>query len=103
MIFATSLLQERKRLEADKAEQIRIWRRVTVEDRSRFCRHPLLNNRYLIMMLLGKGGFSEVSSTLMQFESLAYLKTHFRTATLTIMRFLGKGECSEVGRAQLVY
>jgi hypothetical protein len=54
------LAEERKRLEAEKAEQIRIWRRVTLEDRSRFCRQPLLGQRYLITTLLGKGGFSEV-------------------------------------------
>jgi hypothetical protein len=54
------LADERKRLEAEKAEQIRIWRRVTLEDRSRFCRQPLLGQRYLITTLLGKGGFSEV-------------------------------------------
>lgn len=27
---------------------------------SRFSNHPVLNDRYLLLMLLGKGGFSEV-------------------------------------------
>lgn len=27
---------------------------------SRFNNHPVLNDRYLLLMLLGKGGFSEV-------------------------------------------
>lgn len=27
---------------------------------SRFSNHPVLNERYLLLMLLGKGGFSEV-------------------------------------------
>lgn len=30
------------------------------EDQSRFNNHPVLNDRYLLLMLLGKGGFSEV-------------------------------------------
>ena len=35
-------------------------KRIHNEDQSRYNNHPVLNERYLLLMLLGKGGFSEV-------------------------------------------
>ncbi|KPJ06153.1 Serine/threonine-protein kinase tousled-like 1 [Papilio machaon] len=37
-----------------------ILKRIHNEDQSRFSQHPVLSERYLLLMLLGKGGFSEV-------------------------------------------
>ena len=37
-----------------------VWFLPHNEDQSRFNNHPVLNDRYLLLMLLGKGGFSEV-------------------------------------------
>jgi hypothetical protein len=34
----------------------------------RYNNHPVLNERYLLLMLLGKGGFSEVHKVKNQFE-----------------------------------
>ncbi|KAJ3177922.1 hypothetical protein HDU87_004204 [Geranomyces variabilis] len=44
----------------ERTAHIREMRRIAEEDRSRFSPHPLLNDRYLLMSLIGKGGFSEV-------------------------------------------
>ncbi|KAJ3165875.1 hypothetical protein HDU88_003750 [Geranomyces variabilis] len=44
----------------ERTTHIREMRRIAEEDRSRFSHHPLLNDRYLLMSLIGKGGFSEV-------------------------------------------
>jgi tousled-like kinase len=38
----------------------RSLKRLRDEEGSRFNGHPTLNNRYLLMRMLGKGGFSEV-------------------------------------------
>lgn len=55
-----TIAQERKKLESEKKLHIRELKRVRDEDQSRFNKLPVLNNRYLLMKLLGKGGFSEV-------------------------------------------
>lgn len=52
------MLQEK--LEVDKLMYIREIKRQRDEDSSRFGSHPLLHDRYVLMDLLGKGGFSEV-------------------------------------------
>ena len=44
----------------DLAQFKRELKRVRDEDESRFKSHPLLNERYVLMKLVGKGGFSEV-------------------------------------------
>lgn len=44
----------------DKKLHLRELKRVSDEDNSRFSSHPILHNRYLLLNLLGKGGFSEV-------------------------------------------
>lgn len=64
---SVSLLQEEADLEEqysslllEKKLHLRELKRVSDEDNSRFNSHPILHNRYLLLNLLGKGGFSEV-------------------------------------------
>lgn len=54
------LQAEKDRLERERNIHIREMKRVQYEENSRFKDHELLNNRYLLLSLLGKGGFSEV-------------------------------------------
>uniref|UniRef100_A0A914DBN8 Protein kinase domain-containing protein n=1 Tax=Acrobeloides nanus TaxID=290746 RepID=A0A914DBN8_9BILA len=54
------LLAEKDRLERERNLHIRELKRVQYEETSRFKDHELLNSRYLLLSLLGKGGFSEV-------------------------------------------
>ncbi|KAF7636889.1 Protein kinase domain-containing protein [Meloidogyne graminicola] len=56
----TDLLTEKDRLERERNLHIREMKRVQCEEQSRFRDHILLNDRYLLLSLLGKGGFSEV-------------------------------------------
>ena len=51
---------ERESLEREKVAHIRALKRVRDEDGSRFNDHPVLGDRYVLMNLLGRGGFSEV-------------------------------------------
>jgi len=51
---------EMERLERERNLHIRELKRIHNEDQSRYNHHPVLNDRYLLLMLLGKGGFSEV-------------------------------------------
>ncbi|EFX82771.1 hypothetical protein DAPPUDRAFT_302378 [Daphnia pulex] len=51
---------EMEKLERERNLHIRELKRIHNEDQSRFNNHPILNDRYLLLMLLGKGGFSEV-------------------------------------------
>ncbi|KMZ67541.1 Protein kinase superfamily protein [Zostera marina] len=53
-------LRERERYELEKARLIREMKRVRDEDGSRFNNFQILSNRYALLNLLGKGGFSEV-------------------------------------------
>ena len=55
-----SVRHERELLEREKQAHIRALKRARDEDASRFNRHPLLGNRYVLMNMLGRGGFSEV-------------------------------------------
>ena len=55
------LCAERCAVERRKLKHVREWSRVRAEDSSRFRHRPKLNaDRYLLLSLLGKGGFSEV-------------------------------------------
>lgn len=56
----TELQQELEKLERERNLHIREMKRIQNEDNSRFKDHPTLNERYLLLNLLGKGGFSEV-------------------------------------------
>ena len=47
-------------LERERNLHIREMKRVAAEDGSRFCSNPTLSSRYLLLQLVGKGGFSEV-------------------------------------------
>ncbi len=51
---------EMEKLERSRNLHIRELKRIHNEDQSRYNNHPMLNDRYLLLMLLGKGGFSEV-------------------------------------------
>jgi len=51
---------ELEKLERSRNIHIREIKRIHNEDLSRFNHHPTLNDRYLLLNLLGKGGFSEV-------------------------------------------
>jgi len=55
-----SLRADGARLESEKACHIIQLKRVRDEESSRFGNFPVLNNRYLLLNLLGRGGFSEV-------------------------------------------
>ncbi|RWS26194.1 serine/threonine-protein kinase tousled-like 1, partial [Leptotrombidium deliense] len=51
---------ELEKLERERNLHIRELKRIHNEDQSRFSNHVVLNDRYLLLTLLGKGGFSEV-------------------------------------------
>lgn len=56
----TAIAEEKEKLESRRASVIREFKRIRDEDRSRFNRFPTMAGRYVLMNLLGKGGFSEV-------------------------------------------
>lgn len=53
-------VRERDRFELEKGRLIREMKRIRDEDGSRFNNYQILNHRYALLNLLGKGGFSEV-------------------------------------------
>jgi len=61
---------EMEKLERERNLHIRELKRIHNEDQSRFNSHPVLNERYLLLMLLGKGGFSEVHKVTKHFHLL---------------------------------
>lgn len=61
-------VRDKDRYEHEKACHIREMKRIRDEDGSRFNHFPILNNRYALLNLLGKGGFSEVYKV--RFKSL---------------------------------
>jgi len=54
------LNQERDRLLFEKTNHMKEFKRAHDEDQSRFNKNQVLKNRYVLLHLLGKGGFSEV-------------------------------------------
>lgn len=50
-------MAEKDRLERERNIHIREMKRVQYEEQSRYKNHELLNKRYLLLSLLGKGGF----------------------------------------------
>ncbi|XP_075635285.1 serine/threonine-protein kinase TOUSLED isoform X5 [Castanea sativa] len=54
------IIRERDRYELEKGRLIREMKRIRDEDGSRFNNFQILNHRYALLNLLGKGGFSEV-------------------------------------------
>ena len=53
-------MRERERYELEKGQLIKEMKRIRDEDGSQFNHFPVLNCRYALLNLLGKGGFSEV-------------------------------------------
>ncbi|KAI8913206.1 tousled-like protein kinase [Gorgonomyces haynaldii] len=56
----TDLLQKLERTNVEREMHIKLLRRARDEDQSRFNNNPVMNERYLLLELIGKGGFSEV-------------------------------------------
>ncbi|XP_076328181.1 serine/threonine-protein kinase tousled-like 1 [Tachypleus tridentatus] len=56
----TDLQMELEKLERERNLHIRELKRIHNEDQSRFSNHTVLIDKYLLLILLGKGGFSEV-------------------------------------------
>ena len=54
------LQQEVEKLERERNLHVRELKRIAAEDSSRFSSHPTLHSRYLLLHLIGRGGFSEV-------------------------------------------
>lgn len=61
---ALELKTQEKELMAKKEEVIRTQKLLMDQSQSRFSNRPVLNERYLVLNLLGKGGFSEVYKAL---------------------------------------
>jgi len=56
----SEIVLEYEKLERERNVHIRELKRIQVEDQSKWNDFPVLNDRYLLLMLVGKGGFSEV-------------------------------------------
>lgn len=56
----SEIILEYEKLERERNVHIRELKRIQVEDQSKWNDFPILNDRYLLLMLVGKGGFSEV-------------------------------------------
>jgi tousled-like kinase len=54
------LAQDLEKLDRERNVHIRELKRLYNEDHSRFNKNNILNERYLLLTLIGKGGFSEV-------------------------------------------
>ena len=54
------LKRQEEALEQSKKRLVRFQKLMRDEQRSRFNDYPVMNNRYLLTHMLGKGGFSEV-------------------------------------------
>ncbi|CAF0973801.1 unnamed protein product [Rotaria sordida] len=54
------LVQDVEKLDRERNIHIRELKRLHHEDHSKFNQNNILNNRYLLLTLIGKGGFSEV-------------------------------------------
>ncbi|CAJ0933945.1 unnamed protein product [Ranitomeya imitator] len=68
---------ELERLERVRNLHIRELKRISNEDNSQFKDHPTLNERYLLLHLLGRGGFSEVYKAFDLYEQrYAAVKIH---------------------------
>uniref|UniRef100_H3ARZ1 Tousled like kinase 1 n=1 Tax=Latimeria chalumnae TaxID=7897 RepID=H3ARZ1_LATCH len=68
---------ELERLERVRNLHIRELKRINNEDSSQFKDHPTLNERYLLLHLLGRGGFSEVYKAFDLYEQrYAAVKIH---------------------------
>lgn len=53
----TELCAEKERLDRERNLHIRELRRIQNEEASRYKNHEILNTKYLLLSLLGKGGF----------------------------------------------
>lgn len=67
------LQMEMEKLERERNLHIRELKRIHNEDQSRFNNHPVLCDRYLLLMLIGKGGFSEVHKVRIFFTNKIFI------------------------------
>ncbi|PWA17551.1 hypothetical protein CCH79_00011358 [Gambusia affinis] len=67
---------ELERLERVRNLHIRELKRINNEDSSAFKDHPTLNERYLLLHLLGRGGFSEVFKEDKRFSCCTHFDRH---------------------------
>ena len=72
---------EYEKLERERNLHIRELKRIYNEDHSRFQDHPILNDRYLLLSLIGKGGFSEVHKVNL-FDYMNYFLSFFSQGIL---------------------
>ena len=70
-----SLQLELEKLERERNLHIRELKRILAEDSSRFKSHPTLHSRYLLLHLIGKGGFSEVFKVQMHIRERSLRRT----------------------------
>jgi len=74
-----SLQLELEKLERERNLHIRELKRILAEDSSRFKSHPTLHSRYLLLHLIGKGGFSEV------FKVQRHIREHSLRGTALVL------------------
>ena len=68
---------ELEKLERERLIHIRELKRIFNEDQSIFKNNPVLHTRYLLLTLIGKGGFSEVHKAFdMEEQRYVALKVH---------------------------
>jgi len=63
-----SLVEDKEKYDREKLLHARECKRVRDEERSKYSDFPVLHERYLLLHLLGKGGFSEVYKAFDLFE-----------------------------------
>ena len=95
-----ALQLEMEELERERNLHIRELKRIANEDQSRFKEHPVLCDRYLLLMLLGKGGFSEVHKVSLLLLFQTFLTHDLFWVEIVLIAFC---EAIEVQRVVLIF